>query len=254
MRRAHGARVRRSARAAPRSREARQRLAPQREVAASSATSPSWMGPAARRASPIASLSAKMSVPTDSKLVSGSFDFNGSPGNPLLESHGQISIAGFYYDPNHEPNGSTIKGASVAYRRVRLMRLPRSERRLVLGWAPCGSLTASIRPCATRSPSGTPRMQLGGWIPEYWFSVGERLLRPLRCTRQLTRQEHSQGQVKPRLRSRTRDPASCGQPVRADRGVGPRVQIVPTIVPTTRTKVRATKWTQCTSCTLRMAR
>ena len=103
-------------------------------------------------------LSAKMSVPTDSKLVSGSFDFNGSPGNPLLNLTGRSRSPGSTTTPTTNPTGARSRvrlspTASTPHATTAVRTTPHAR------WAPCGSLTASIRPCATRSPSGTPRMQ-----------------------------------------------------------------------------------------------
>lgn len=111
-------------------------------------------------------------MPTDWKLVPGNFDFKGFPGNPLLEAHGQISFAEFYYDPKHEPNGGTIKGAYVAYGQ----------------YASCDYYGPNDASCSLGAvwfidcvdpkvrnevAFGNTKDANGEWIPEYWYFVGK---------------------------------------------------------------------------------
>lgn len=49
--------------------------------------------------------------PTDQRLVPGSHDFRGVPGNPIRESHAQFGNAGWWHDPNHPEPG--VGGANV---------------------------------------------------------------------------------------------------------------------------------------------
>lgn len=56
---------------------------------------------------------AQLGIPSDQKLVAGVHDFVGVPGNWIRETHGQMSYADFWYDPNHPFSGSG--GSNVAY-------------------------------------------------------------------------------------------------------------------------------------------
>lgn len=58
---------------------------------------------------------ASLFEPTGQRLVPGSYDFKGAPGNPagILESHAVIGSAHFWFDPLFLPNGATTPGAYV---------------------------------------------------------------------------------------------------------------------------------------------
>jgi hypothetical protein len=46
--------------------------------------------------------------------VPGSYDFRGASDNWIRESHAVIGATSFWFDPDHDPAGSTIPGAHVA--------------------------------------------------------------------------------------------------------------------------------------------
>lgn len=51
-------------------------------------------------------IKASLFEPTDQRLVPGSYDFRGVPGNVIRESHAQVGNSGWWYDPNHPTPGS----------------------------------------------------------------------------------------------------------------------------------------------------
>lgn len=56
---------------------------------------------------------AQLFEPTDQRLVPGTYDFAGAAGNPIRESHAQIGIAHFWFDPHFLPTGASTPGAYV---------------------------------------------------------------------------------------------------------------------------------------------
>jgi hypothetical protein len=51
---------------------------------------------------------------TDKRLVPGSYDFKGAPGNAIRESHAQIGQSGFWYEKDWGDVGN-VRGANVAF-------------------------------------------------------------------------------------------------------------------------------------------
>jgi len=58
---------------------------------------------------------AQLFQPTNQRLVPGTYDFRGAPGNTIRESHAQIGTVHFWYDQNHMPEGATVPGGTVAF-------------------------------------------------------------------------------------------------------------------------------------------
>jgi hypothetical protein len=52
-------------------------------------------------------------VPTEQRLVPGSFDWKGAPGRPVRESHAMFSRVDFWFDPNNPAPG--LGGSNVAF-------------------------------------------------------------------------------------------------------------------------------------------
>lgn len=50
---------------------------------------------------------------TESRLVPGSYDFAGAPGNYIRESHSQLGVVQWWYDANHPEPG--LGGSNVAF-------------------------------------------------------------------------------------------------------------------------------------------
>jgi hypothetical protein len=66
---------------------------------------------------PVGHITGYVRVPTDRMPVPGGYLFVGASGNPVRLARAQLELSDFWYDPNHEPNGGTVKGARVAWGR-----------------------------------------------------------------------------------------------------------------------------------------
>lgn len=58
-------------------------------------------------------VTAQLFDPTESRLVPGSYDFVGDPGNDIRESHSQLGVVDWWYDANNPEPG--LGGSNVAF-------------------------------------------------------------------------------------------------------------------------------------------
>jgi prepilin-type processing-associated H-X9-DG protein len=58
-------------------------------------------------------VTAQLGDPTSQRLVPGTYDFKGAPGNAIAESHAQLGHVGWWFDPNHPAPGAG--GSNVAF-------------------------------------------------------------------------------------------------------------------------------------------